>query len=169
MSDWVWRLNGVNKAAITNVEITMASCGCFSWPVMARKSVWVAVTLPRLQQRKHQRERAVDEGAVDEDVYIVEAMPEDGDADSHVKTRERHGPKYAQQREAKREEHVADDPHTDQRGDVGQPFQLLALYTSGLPIPQHQRESRDHDRGENDVHTGRSNDDDNVADRAQDA
>jgi hypothetical protein len=30
--------------------------------------------------REHHRESAVDEGTVDDDVYLVEAIPEDGDA-----------------------------------------------------------------------------------------
>jgi hypothetical protein len=38
---------GVNKAAITRVEATMASCGDSSWPVSAWKIAWVAVTLPK--------------------------------------------------------------------------------------------------------------------------
>jgi hypothetical protein len=33
--------------AITKVETTMASWGCCTWPVSARKSVWVVATLPR--------------------------------------------------------------------------------------------------------------------------
>jgi hypothetical protein len=41
------RLNGLNSAAITSVEITMVSCGGSSWLVSERKGVWVAVTLPK--------------------------------------------------------------------------------------------------------------------------
>jgi hypothetical protein len=32
MNAWTRRLNGLNSAAITSVETTMASCGCSSWP-----------------------------------------------------------------------------------------------------------------------------------------
>ena len=72
------RLKGLNSAAITRVETTMASCGCSSWPVRALKSCLGRRHAPEVHQRKHSRERAVDEGAVYDDVYVVEAVAQDG-------------------------------------------------------------------------------------------
>ncbi len=37
MKDWMRRLRGLKRTAITRVEITTASCSCCSWPVRARK------------------------------------------------------------------------------------------------------------------------------------
>ena len=47
MNDWMRRLNGLNRAAMTRVETTIASCGCSSWLVSVWKRAWVAVTPPK--------------------------------------------------------------------------------------------------------------------------
>src|ERR687893_1108987 len=52
MKAWMRRLKGVNRAAITRVETTTASCGCSSWPVRARKMASVAVTPPKYTAAK---------------------------------------------------------------------------------------------------------------------
>jgi hypothetical protein len=41
------RRRGLKRVAMTRVETTTASCGCSSWPVSARKVVWVAATTPK--------------------------------------------------------------------------------------------------------------------------
>src|SRR5918998_1627840 len=52
MKAWMRRLKGLNRAAITRVETTTASCGCSSWPVRARKMASVAVTPPKYTDAK---------------------------------------------------------------------------------------------------------------------
>src|SRR5215207_9155009 len=47
MKDWMRRLKGLNNAAITRVETTIASCGCCSWPVNARNTAWTVATPPK--------------------------------------------------------------------------------------------------------------------------
>ena len=72
------RLKGTNSAAIASVEATMASWE--SPPVKVRKTYWRETTLADVHHRQRRRERAVDEGAVDHDVYVVEAVAQDSDA-----------------------------------------------------------------------------------------
>ena len=75
MNSCMRRLSGLDRAAITKVEPTTASWGSLCWPVSVWKRAWVAVYASEVHQRKHQCERTVDEGAVDEEVYVVEAVP----------------------------------------------------------------------------------------------
>ena len=90
MKDWMHRLKGVNSAAMTRVEATMASCGSFSCLVDVCKAAWVAVTPPEVRQCQKGSERAVDEGAVYEEINVVEAVLEDGDPYGHVHDDEGH-------------------------------------------------------------------------------
>src|SRR5215210_2156779 len=76
MNDWMRRLNGVNNAAIRSVDATTARVGLLAGeqdedPLHQDDSAEV---------ERHQRcgERSVDEGAVDDEVYLVEAVLEDG-------------------------------------------------------------------------------------------
>src|SRR3712207_9062793 len=77
MNDWMRRLRGLNSAAITRVETTMASWDCTAWPVRAPKMVWLAITPPDVRCHQRRGQQAVDEGAVYEEVYVVAAVPED--------------------------------------------------------------------------------------------
>src|SRR5215212_3426400 len=53
--------------------MTTASYGCSVWPESARSIVWVVAT-PRSRPRPASREGTVDEGAVYDDIYVVEAV-----------------------------------------------------------------------------------------------
>ena len=76
------RKSGLNKAAIASVETTTANWGCCSWPVRARKSACDRRDATEVDQRERGGKRAVDQGAVYDHVYVVEAVSQDGEPDS---------------------------------------------------------------------------------------
>jgi len=90
-----------------------------------------AAEVARCQQR---RERAVDEGAVDDSVNVVEAVPEDGDAHGYGDSRE-YG--YAQ----RETNPLGQNPYQrgkkenpqQHRSSVCEPFQSLALHSLSAP------------------------------------
>jgi len=64
---------------MANVEATMAICD--SCPVMARKA-YCKETTPEVDENQHRGERPVDEGAVYDHIYIVEAILQHCESDS---------------------------------------------------------------------------------------
>src|SRR5215218_182293 len=76
MKDWMRRLKGVNSAAMTRVETTMVSWLLFLAGERC-KDYLGRRNAPEIHQRKHQRERAIDESAVYEEVYVVEPIAQD--------------------------------------------------------------------------------------------
>jgi hypothetical protein len=74
------RLKGLNSTAITSVETTTASWGCCSWSVRARIDSLSHRDAPEIECDQHGRERAVDQGAVYDNVYVVEAVLQDREA-----------------------------------------------------------------------------------------
>src|SRR5215216_4957007 len=99
----------------------------------------------------HHREGTVDEGAVD-DVYLVEAVPEDGYAYGDA-----YEPDYPQRETEVPDPHplqgLGADVQQDRAGEqhrtnVGQPFDLLMLHPSRPTVPEVQR---DHPREQDTV------------------
>src|SRR5919112_4110824 len=89
---------------------------------------------PEVHQRQRHGERAVDEGAVDEEVDVVESIAKDGypysdgDARCHDyddRVRNPLVPAWRVYRDGDDEKNAADDKPP---GSVGKPLQLLALY-----------------------------------------
>jgi hypothetical protein len=73
------RLKGLNRAAISSVEATTARVNCS--PVRTTETRCNRTMPPEVERHERYREQAVDEGAIDEEVYLVEAVAKDGDAD----------------------------------------------------------------------------------------
>ena len=77
MNDWMRLLRGLNSAAITRMETKTASWGCLSWACEGSQDCFSSRYSSVVDRRQGCRERAVDEGAVYEEVYVVEAVFED--------------------------------------------------------------------------------------------
>ena len=162
MKDWMRRRKGLNRAAIARVETTTASCGCCSWPVRVRKSVWCRRHAPEVD-RTSSRERAVDEGAVDDDVYVVEAVLQDGEAHGDrdptklisaaycrslttTVGRAANQPSAGEMNEATM---ASGTIRPDHRSGEGYPLDLLALLSPRSPVAQHQAQRRgEHAQGQ---------------------
>ena len=98
-------------------------------------------------------ERTVDDGLVEDDVDVVQAVPQDRDAD-----RDRHGGHgQAGDRVADvgrrgwiahdlRDERVREDPEADEDAGQDQPPELLALDPVRGPVAEHERRERERDR-----------------------
>jgi hypothetical protein len=97
---------------------------------------------------------AIDQGAVYEEVYVVEAVAQDRDADGHVEASEgcglEDGVPYAGQVPA--EEAGEDEAPAEQGGGVGEPFDLLPLHPGRVAIAEHQRELREERTAEDHEH-----------------
>ena len=85
MKVWMRRRRGLNNAAMVSVDATTASCD--SPPASVRKR-YCKDHAAEVDQDQHRCERAVDEGAVDDQVYVVEVVLED---------RYTHGDGYAEE------------------------------------------------------------------------
>src|SRR5215213_7822307 len=92
------------------------------------------------------REGCVNEGAVDENVYLVEAVPQYGDANGqvepHVGSGLEQGPSTLTEHQLEAERSPTDDVDPDHYGGQREPLQLLALHPTRPPIPEKQRDRR---------------------------
>jgi hypothetical protein len=95
--------------------------------------------------REHRGEDAVDQRHVDYQVYVVEAVPEDGHSQGHGQARQAdHGCDEADLPTQPPHAHgVGDHPRDEgaqgkHRGGVGEPLDLLPLHAPGPAQPRHQ-------------------------------
>jgi hypothetical protein len=105
---------------------------------------------PEIDCNERSRQSTVDEGAVDDDVYVVEAILEDGEAHGDRYSRkaqsdcvlkqtdqQRMGASGSARREGS-EDHRAGDPEGHNRSGEGYPLYLLAHLASRSPVAQDQ-------------------------------
>jgi hypothetical protein len=74
MKDWMRLLRGLNRAAISRVEATTARVNC--WPVRAINTLQHNDDT-KVEGDQHCCQRAVDERAVYDEVYVVESITKD--------------------------------------------------------------------------------------------
>src|SRR5215204_407668 len=53
---------------------------------------------PEIDENERHGERTVDQGAVDDDVYVIEPVAQDGDADGHIQDGDGYGVQHIHQR-----------------------------------------------------------------------
>ena len=67
-------------------------------PRQGAEEVLQSDNAPKIDENERRGERAIDEGAVDDDVYVVEAVAEDGYANSNVQAGDGYGVEQVKKR-----------------------------------------------------------------------
>ena len=137
------RLKGVNRAAITRVEATTARVDCSTGE--GDEEPLQHDDAPEVECNQHSCQRAVDEGAVDDEVYVVESVAHDrdphGDRDAYKADENEcvSNPSEPHQRKRFRDDVLEDGTTRRYRSSIGEPLGLLALYSPGVHPSQQQR------------------------------
>src|SRR5919112_3143080 len=100
-----------------------------------------------VDQGQRDRKCAVDEGAVDDHVYVVEPMPHDGYAREDRQTEQAEADDRVADRGAPDGDYAGhEDGSNHHRAPVGEPLDLLALHRPRLAHPNDERDCRRHHR-----------------------
>jgi len=95
----------------------------------------------------HRGERSVDDGAVDDPVYVVEAVAKDCYPGGDWYAGDNEGVHYREQvGEGPLDWRVEQEPHRYERGRVSEPFELLALLPRRAAETDHQARRRGEDQ-----------------------